>query len=148
MKQNNYYRRITELLPKVFQKNIRLPRLSKGFKKNLRLIFGSRKDVSRGMQGYGFIFLFLLFILLSYLLLNLYNTYKKTVADHAQRVEKLSYWEGVLKKHPNFVDAYYSAALEAARLKENNKAIKLLDKALFYDPLFKEAIDLKKELEK
>lgn len=147
MKQSNYYRRITELLPKVIKKNLGLSKHhGKKIKEHAKAVLVSRKHVKTGILRYSFLFLLLLFFLLSYLLINLYDAYTKTISSHNQSVEKLSYWENILKKHPNYVDVYYSAALEAIKLKENNKAVDFLEKALFYDPLFKEAEELKKSL--
>lgn len=58
----------------------------------------------------------------------------------------LNYWEDVVRKHPNFPDGFYNAAVYAAKVRETEKALIYLDKAIRLDPTFTKAMELKKRL--
>ncbi len=130
MKQNNYYRRITERLPQFLTK-IKF----KGLK---------RVQLRKGLALYLLIFLSLMFLFLVYETSVAYETFLKTKTEKEGVEQSLSYWEDILAKHPNYVDGYYNAAVYALKLNEKAKAGQYLDKALYYDPLFQKALDLKK----
>ena len=55
-------------------------------------------------------------------------------------------WQGIIKKFPDFKDAYLQLAVLEFRLKNYDKARFYCDKALFLDPEYSDAIELNKKL--
>ncbi|PIT89024.1 MAG: hypothetical protein COU27_02560 [Candidatus Levybacteria bacterium CG10_big_fil_rev_8_21_14_0_10_36_7] len=131
MNKENYYRKITALLPRV-KKSI--DKIKLGFNK---------KMVKKNLLIFFLFFLFLTSIFLAYCSFEIYQLYNRVDADYKKGINSLSYWEAVVEKHPNYTDAYYKLALEAFKIKKFDKAAEYLDKALFLDPNFEKAKDLK-----
>lgn len=48
--------------------------------------------------------------------------------------EQLSYWEGIIKKHPDYRDAYVVAAGLAYEVRDSEKALHYLSQAQKLDP--------------
>lgn len=158
-----YYRRITEGFPQDLRKFLKKKgngllefkdkvgkkrtQIEKKTKKALAKVFISPRHLKKGLLRYFLIFLSLLSLMLIYQVSIAFDSYLKTKEERDKTLQSLYYWEKVLEQHPDYVDAYYEAAVEASKLNEKGKALVFLDKALFYDPLFKEALELKKLLE-
>lgn len=53
-----------------------------------------------------------------------------------------------MQKFPNYPEVYYQAGFHAGELKENQKAVEYLQKALLLNPGMKKAENLMKEVEK
>ncbi len=69
------------------------------------------------------------------------------ITQARKRVEdNFSYWQGVVKKNPNFTQGYYNAGLYASELGDYKSAVNFLDQAIRLDPTFKKAILLEKEI--
>lgn len=120
MKDTDYYRRITERLP---------------------------KGLSEHMKQF-FIFLLsataLVFICL---LVFLFFKYQTALDERKKVSDSLLYWEDVVKHNPNLPDAYYNSAVYSIELGENNAAVGFLNQAIELDPSFGKAIELKKQIE-
>lgn len=128
-----YFRRITVVLPSTHVK-----KLKKGASYTVSL--------SDHYARYLLTALLLLFLLLSWQLYDLINTYTQTKNERAYAINRLTYWNKVIENHANFPDAYYQAAAYSYSLGDTKRAGELLDKALFLDPEFKDAMELKKRL--
>lgn len=105
----------------------------------------------RGKQGIGLLivlFLGMTSLILGVLLLKTYQAYSGEKSEIDSRFQKLVYWEDVITKHPQFPAAYYEAAVYAAQLKQTEKALNFVQKALQIDPNFFEAEVLAKELQR
>ena len=121
MKKKSYYRRITEGLPKTPE-----------FSPHLLSFIASFLVV-------------LSFVLLTCLVI-FYLKASSVYEEKRKAYDSLLYWEAVLKKNPNFPDAYYNAAIYSVKLSENKKAGEYLDRAIELDPTFKNAVGLRKKI--
>lgn len=119
-----YYRKITEVFPRLLS------------------------SVKAPLLGLLCLFLFLTVLFFVWEINYLWNVYQSVKSQREYVIKKEIYWEDVITQYPNFPDAYYQAASYALKLSDNKKAEKFLNEALLLDPNFKEAIELKKELEK
>lgn len=156
MAKKHFYRIFTALLPEVKVLSIYFRKYKRLVSKSIAGVFSTSRlfEAKSSKKGNTYISFYLFFwIILVILSLTVtflgYETYMfhsdlRQKRQDAQ--EMLTYWEKVLLKHPNFPDAYYNAAYYAAKLFDNKKAVGYLDMALYYDPSFKKAEDLKKEI--
>lgn len=142
MPKKNYSRIFTALFPK------RGINAFKKAKKRLFSLVGDRHTIGKKVSQFLLLYLFVVFIFLAYTVFVLFKTLNITVEERMREENRLSYWQAVIKRHPDFPDAYYEAAVSAAKLKEKEKALDLLQKALLLDPTFKEADIFQKQLEK
>jgi len=114
------------------------------------LIFGKtifkNPDVGRNLLILATLFL------LSTLIIMLFSIYvvQSMLANSYQgekiRQEKFYYWISKVEEFPNSPDVLYNAAVTAISVGKNETALKLLNKAIEYDPQFTEAKDLRGEL--
>ena len=129
-KVTTYYRRITERFPQT---------LKKGLKKSVKpgaLI----PHLSNYLTAFfGVLSVSLLLILGLYLL-----KYFAAQEARSRAIDTLSYWEDVIRTHPNFPDGYYNAGYYSSIMGENKRAVELLDKAIALDPSFDKAKLLEK----
>lgn len=79
-------------------------------------------------------------------LLAVYFDYQETKMERAKQVTQLETWEKAIKKHPTYPQAYYNAALYAARLGDSQKALIYIEKALSLNENYEPAKQLKKLL--
>lgn len=91
-------------------------------------------------------YMVILFIFLVYFVILTYFQFLYAGDNHNRVVAEFDYWEDVVKRHPNFPDAYYNAALYAGMLNQKERSAALLDRALTLDPDFKEAMELEQQL--
>ena len=56
------------------------------------------------------------------------------------------YWEAVVAQYPAIPDVLYNASVSALKAGLKDEALRLLDRAITIDPLFKKALELKKEI--
>jgi hypothetical protein len=99
------------------------------------------------LDQYFTVFLTFFFFFLFVLTMVIYQSVEEVKALHAKEVKNLSYWEGITTKYPTYPDGYYKAAVLAIRLRDNARALRYLNEALTLDPFFKEARELKKQVE-
>lgn len=88
-------------------------------------------------------------VTIAYLSSNLYrnfNTYQKVSLERAKIINQLNTWQGIIKRYPDFKDAYLQIAVLEYRLGNYDKARFYCDKALFLDPEYSDAIELNKKL--
>ncbi len=117
-KKSDYYRRITERLPKVTSHLIRLVTL----------------------------FLLVSASILALFIILLYFNYQETREERGRAIDSLSYWQDVIHRQPNSPDAYYNAALYSLELGKREDAVDLLNHALSLDPSFDKAKKLESEI--
>ena len=131
-KTKDYYRKITERFPQA---------LKKGVKKNLKAgaIVPHLNNYLTAFFGLLSISLLLIFGL--YLL-----KYFEAQEARSRAADTLSYWEDVIRTHPNFPDGYYNAGYYSSIMGENQKAVDLLEKAIALDPSFDKAKSLEKAI--
>lgn len=75
------------------------------------------------------------------------QTYREAKADRDRVVYELSFWEQVLRIHPDYRDAYFKLALLRYRLGDTTSSKGYVQKALDIDPNFEEGKQLQKLLE-
>lgn len=95
-----------------------------------------------------FIWSITLMLILSVSGYNLYQHYISVSNTHIQEVERLAYWESVIQKSPSYPSAYYQAAVSSVRLRDSQKALEYLYKALQLDPNFTQAEVFAQEVQK
>lgn len=114
---SNYYRKITEGLPRIFESRV--------FKESL--------------SSYVIVVLLVFAVFLGLVSYLLAVKYKVVQEKREQAILELSKWERVVVLRPNYPDAYFQAAYTAFELKDKEKALMYLQKALLLDPEFKQA---------
>jgi Tfp pilus assembly protein PilF len=68
--------------------------------------------------------------------------------DYEVNIKQFRYWSGVASQFPNIPDILYNASVSSLNVGKTSEAKLYIDKALQIDPLFKQARELKKLLEK
>lgn len=91
----------------------------------------------------GFLLLFLILLGTNIAIFYKYQELKKSRVEHFKRLVAL---EKVINDYPASSQTYYTAAIEATRLKDQEKARYFLEKALFLNPEFEAAKKLQEEL--
>ncbi|MGE5041661.1 MAG: hypothetical protein ACM3IJ_02050 [Candidatus Levyibacteriota bacterium] len=109
-----------------------------------RKITARRKTFSKVLI---FLELFL-FCFLASISLYLFIFYQQIQRTRAEEVKSLASWEKLIHKYPNYPEVYFEGAVYAARLKDNQKAMEYLNKALLLNPNYQEAKKLQEDLGK
>ena len=130
MKKASYSRIITESLPQAFKNAVEW------------------KNAKTHILGYSIVFLTVSFVVLAVYAAFLYSDYLNAKEQWLKTSDNLAYWEEVAVKQENSPDAYFEAALYAAKLGNNQKALLYIDKALELDPGFEKARELSQQLTK
>lgn len=86
-------------------------------------------------------------IVLFLYLFQLLDIHEEKMQQRSEQIIAYQYWSQIVSKHPNYPDAYYNLALYSLRLNLIEKAYRYINHALQLDPNFKEAENLKKEIE-
>ncbi len=86
----------------------------------------------------------ILLVLSSFGLYFAFNAYNTAKAQRAQELTQLKRWEKAFTKHPSYPQAYYNAAVHAARLGDTQKASDYIQKALILNENYEPAKELKK----
>lgn len=149
MRHTSFYRRITDLLPNKQLKDLK--NINKKFKKmwtgasvkKIRLYF---KNSNKPLNNIILIFLVFSALFLSVLAYGFNQLYLELKEQRNEGLKHATYWEDVVKKHPNYPDAYYQAAWYFYTLGYKKKAYTLLEKALFMNPDFREAKELEEKI--
>lgn len=128
---NKYSRKINALLPL----------------KSIRKYIINRK-VAIILRNYLSIVLFVQVVLLILVLFLAGFMLENRKEIKSTRDKNYLYWEGVAGQYPNDPDVLFNAGKSAYESGKEKIAFKFIEKALQIDPLFEEAINLKKELEK
>lgn len=143
-----YSRRITELLPTALSKGGIKLRLFP-IEKCLVILKRGWKYLSSLTKQYVQFVLTLLIILSLALLWQLYvlsSGYYQAKVEREYATKRLAYWNDVIENYSNFTDAYFQAAVYSYALGDNKKAREFLDRALYLDPEFKDAMELRRKL--
>lgn len=125
---NVYFRKITALLPKKLVKNI----TNSYVVSHVRTILFVMLVIGAG-------------ILLQMLV---YLNQRTIIAkkDYEVKIKEFNYWSSVASQFPNIPDILYNASLSALSIGKTKEALRLIDKALIIDPVFKKARDLRNEI--
>ncbi|RJQ28096.1 hypothetical protein C4577_00075 [Candidatus Parcubacteria bacterium] len=84
------------------------------------------------------------FFVFSFFLFYFIENYKSVIIQREHVRDKFEYWQNVVDKHSNYVDAYYQVSYFALKLGQKGKALEYVDRALVLDPGFGEAEELRK----
>jgi hypothetical protein len=76
----------------------------------------------------------------------LFLKYKNVQKERVGELKRLVFWEQQTVKFGNYPEAYYNAAVHAARLGDNEKALEYLDKSLEINPHYEPAKNLRDKL--
>lgn len=68
--------------------------------------------------------------------------------EYAENAKQFQYWSGVALQYPNIPDILYNASVSALNVGKTPEAMRFLNKALQIDPLFNDALELRKSVEK
>lgn len=74
------------------------------------------------------------------------NQVTKIQIQRKEAEHQVSYWENVVKEHPNYRDAYFTLALLEYQLGNSANARSYLDKTFYIDPNFEEGRKLERLL--
>ena len=132
------YRIIAELLPKDAIRAVRKWMTVEPF---LRI-----KNSRRAMLRYFFVCSLGLLLAVSFVDMVIFQESEQAKKVHLTAQRNLGYWEYIIRKYPNFPDAYYKAALYSIQMDKEKTANEYLDRAISLDPAFKEALELKKKI--
>jgi len=76
------------------------------------------------------------------------NNYNRQTREKAVILSQILTWESITDKYQGYKDGYLQLAVLEYRLGAFDKVKTFLDKALYLDPNYKEAIELEKKLTK
>jgi tetratricopeptide (TPR) repeat protein len=85
----------------------------------------------------------------AYLTISFYSNFKKyqnASSEQVAIVRQIKSWQGILRRYPDFKDAYLQLAVLEYRLRNYQQAKIYCDKALLLDPEYSDAIELDKKL--
>lgn len=118
----------------------KIPAISFGFScfKRLKLNSSVKKGVFFGLLMFS--------ITLFGLNLFMFYRYQELKINRVEHLKSLSALEKLINSYPASSQTYYTAAIEAARLKDQGKALYFLDKALFLNPNLNAAKELQQKL--
>lgn len=80
------------------------------------------------------------------ILANLFTRYEIAKKDLERKGNEYQYWKSIALQFPNIPDILYDAALSSYNANMRLEALDYVKRALEIDPLFKEAINLRKEI--
>ena len=90
------------------------------------------------------------FIFILFTLADLYRNFEKNQKIQLQReglTSEINIWKSFSQKYPNYKEVYFQMAVREFELGDLLQSGTYLQKALFIDPNYQEALKLKKELE-
>lgn len=137
MKHAKYSRIFTDFFPKHFFSH---------FKKNLQVIVAWINASEKHLAFFMMIYLFTIGMIFFYLSSIVLGQYKKIKEEKRYVQSKFEYWQGVVRKHPDYPDAFYEVSLYSLKLGDKETAKLYLERALTLDPHFKIAKDLLRTL--
>ena len=80
------------------------------------------------------------------ILVNLNSRYELSKIEYQKKIDEYKYWNGVVSQFPNIPDILFNASLSALNAGKKEEALRNIEKALQIDPLFKKALELKREI--
>ncbi len=154
--KTNHYRIFTDLLPKGFLNNaISMSQLKLFFPKISKIthaLVNQKRQfyakIKKPFKLYFLLTLLISFVFLLLLFVRMQNLFFQVRQIKIEAQNKASYWNNVIKEHPDYPDAYYQAAWYSYSLGEKQKAYDLLEKAILLDPGFKKAKELREKMVK
>lgn len=127
---NLFFRKITALFPSEFLGNIK----NRHVAANLRAL------------------LFFILVICAGILLQIlvYLNQKVVLAkkEYEYNIKQFRYWNEVVLQFPNIPDILFNASVSALNVGKKSEALQYLDRAIQIDPLFREARELRKLIEK
>ncbi len=140
--KKQYYRIFTDFLPKEWRA------VQKQGKKVFTYISQEIKKAEKHFNNLILFDLIISFFILAYFAIGFFSILKSVKSERLAVNKKFAYWKEVIRNYPNFPVAYYNAALFAWQLQKKSEAVNLLDKAIFLNPNFNEALELRSVIEK
>ncbi len=123
MKTHEYYRKISEQLPK----------------RNFFQAFRLSTPRPRYFAEIAIIWSGLSFLMLAGIAVLLYQQATIPTKIRYQEERQLAYWESISRQQPSYPHAYYEIAIHEARLQNFTQAADNIQKALLLDPNFTQA---------
>lgn len=121
------------------------------FPKNSRFIPESFSHYIRILKNMTVIFTFASLLVFGFFLFfDLYLNYvnfSRLSLERQKLISEVNTWESFSQKYPNYKEVYFQIAVREFELGDYQSSIKYLQKALFIDPNYQDALKLKKELE-
>lgn len=127
---NNYFRKITALLPK----------------ENWELVLN--KYIAHRVRALLFIVLVISAGILLQVLVFLQQKMFLSKKEYEVHIQEFQYWKGVASQFPNIPDILYNASVSSLSIGRRVDALHFIDKALQIDPLFRKAQELKSVISK
>ena len=90
------------------------------------------------------------FVFILFTLADLYRNFDKNQKVQVEReklTSEINIWKSFSQKYPNYKEVYFQMAVREFELGDFSQSETYLQKALFIDPNYQEALKLKKELE-
>lgn len=131
-----YYRIFTALLPK---------RLNNKGKKLVLNIALEIKKAKKYFNNFILFYLVMAFFILVYFTAGFLKVFEEVKKERSEANKKFIYWKEIARNYSNFPIAYYNAAIFSLKLKNKSEAMRLLNKAIYLNPNFEEAIKLRDE---
>lgn len=116
---NNYFRKITALLP---------------------------KGIETHLRSFLFLFFVILAGAILQILVTLNGKYLEYRKNYAQKIEEYEFWSSVVRQYPNIPDVLFNASISAYNAGKKSESDEYIKKALRIDPLFKKAELFQKEI--
>ena len=88
-------------------------------------------------------------VFILFVITDLYRNYNKNQQIQAQRrklIHEINIWQSFSDKYKNYKEVYFQIAVREYELGDFSKANQYLQKALFIDPNYEEALKLQKDL--
>lgn len=106
----------------------------------------NKSHLAHNLRAFFFIFFVILALFFLQVLVFLNNGYTDVRANYDSKTKEFEYWKSVSSQYPTIPDVLYNTSLSALKAGKKNEAVVYVDKAIKLDPLFKEAIILKRTI--
>lgn len=104
------------------------------------------EQVSKNLLILFSLFLLSILIIMLFSIFVLQNILTNSYLSQKEKQERFFYWMEKVDEYPNSPDVLYNAAISAVEINKKETALKLLNEALIFDPLFLDARNLQEEI--
>ena len=126
-------------------KNLKFPRIYRKIPEHLEFL-----HVLENLKKMAIVFAFAsVFVFILFITADLYKNFINIRQIQAQRqklIHEIKLWESFSEKYKNYKEVYFQIAIREFELGNFNKVRQSLQKALFIDPNYEEALKLQKEI--
>ncbi len=130
--------------------NEKFPSIYRRITENLKNFKKRNSMVLKSLKFQGSVFLFITTIgLILFLSLDLLISLQRQKEINLERTKiqgEIKLWEQIAEKYPGYKETYFQLTKLEYQIREYDKAKYYVDKALYIDPNFEKAIELKKTL--